>query len=173
MQTLEQTPGTIAGYKDLVAALEKETTAYRRLMRLAVRQNRYMRRQDTARLEENTQEWRRYLPEANELRLKRVEIQRPLQKNNADDMSPRVLLDDAPASVRAGLRDVIELWATVIGELNRQNSINGMLVKFCLDTVHEEVEIFRRVVSGESDGCYNDNGSVSGANFLGVISQQA
>ena len=41
-----------------------EADAYRRLLRLAVRQNRYMRRNDVARLEANAREWRRYLPEA-------------------------------------------------------------------------------------------------------------
>lgn len=52
----------------LAELLENEESQYRRLLRLAWRQNSYMKRQDVVRLETNSREWNRYLPLANQAR---------------------------------------------------------------------------------------------------------
>ena len=67
----------VTGLKDeegrrLGAVLDLEDSNYRRLLRLAWRQNSYMQRQDVDRLEANAREWARYLPEANEARIART-----------------------------------------------------------------------------------------------------
>ena len=52
-------------------ALTREKDNYRRLLRLAWRQNSYMKRQDVLRLDANSREWNRHLPRANAARLAR------------------------------------------------------------------------------------------------------
>ena len=52
----------------LASLLEVEDHNYRRLLRLAWRQNSYMKRQDVDRLEANTADWQRFLPQANAAR---------------------------------------------------------------------------------------------------------
>jgi len=50
--------------RELQVRLEAEEAAYRRLLRLAVRQNRYLRRQDLDRLGNNAGDWGRHRPAA-------------------------------------------------------------------------------------------------------------
>ena len=50
--------------RELCSCLAAEERAYRRLYRLARRQNRYLCRHDIERLEANAQEWGKYLPMA-------------------------------------------------------------------------------------------------------------
>ncbi|NCQ34572.1 hypothetical protein GW813_05720, partial [bacterium] len=57
-----------ADLQRLAELLENEESQYRRLLRLAWRQNSYMKRQDVDRLETNAREWNRYLPLANQAR---------------------------------------------------------------------------------------------------------
>jgi len=57
------------------------------LLRLSVRQNRYLRKQDLARLEANAAEWRRYMPSAETARTSRETYLKRLGEQHAIERS--------------------------------------------------------------------------------------
>ena len=72
MRTLNDSNGTLADEcRHLTALMNTEDTQYRRLLRLAWRQNSYMKRQDVDRLEANAHEWAHFLPQADQSRIAR------------------------------------------------------------------------------------------------------
>ena len=77
-------PPEARSLQDLLAT---EETAYRRLLRLSVRQNRYLRKQDLARLEANAAEWRRYMPSAETARTSRETYLKRLGEQHAIERS--------------------------------------------------------------------------------------
>ena len=162
--------------RQLGDVLTSESRHYRRLLRLAWRQNSYMQRQDVDRLEANAHEWARYLPLANEARLARERFVARLAAKSGLAIPPgRVedLLDythpDSKRSVTGALGSVRQAAA----KLARQNELNRLLAEFCLDLVHEEAEIFKNAVLENPAGCYDEEARNKGRGPGGVIVKQA
>jgi len=162
--------------RQLRLVLNNEGGHYRRLLRLAWRQNSYMQRQDVDRLEANAREWARYLPLANEARLERERFVSEMAARSGLRIPPgRVedLLDytrpEAKRSVTGALGQVRQAAA----KLARQNELNRLLAEFCLDLVHEEAEIFKSAVLENPAGCYDDEARNKGRGPGGVIVKQA
>lgn len=165
-------PETAAALNSL---LEEEWREHRRLLRLAVRQNRYLRRQDVRRMEANAGEWRRYLPVAEAARKRRERFLRELGEERglgAEESRLGRLAQTAEGQAGVGLRTCLEGWRRTAAELVRQNSLNGVLARFCLDLVGNEAELFRRGAGGDA-GCYESDGARTANGNACVIEQRA
>ena len=146
-----QTATTAEELERLCDLLENETQFYRKLWRLAVHQNTLMREQKTEELEQNTREWEQTLPE--------VEPFEEWASRNGHPEAERLV------SIR-------EEWRKVASELQRQNTLNGELARFCLDLVSDEAEMFRRAVQEDQGGSYDGNGQRQGG-AGGVVTHRA
>ncbi len=145
----------------LCALLAEEEGQYRRLRRLAWRQTAYLRRQDAARLESNAREWGKYLPEADASRRRREALVREIASArglDADRLSARGIACLAPEGAREPLRRALKRLSDTVADLYRQNGLNALLARFCLELVGEEAEIFRRAVLGDAAGLYGGDG---------------
>lgn len=161
--------------RSLLALLGDEREAYRRLLRLAVRQNRYLRRQDLARLEANADEWRRHMPQAESARALRESYLIQLGDNRGlsrGELSMSRLARQTGGAHGRDLRRGLRGWEETTAELMRQNSLNGMLARFCLGLVDEEASVLCRGMSGK-DGCYDSRGGERRGTPAGVIVRQA
>ncbi len=160
----------------LGAVLDMEGTQYRRLLRLAWRQNSYMQRQDVDRLEANAKEWGRYLPLADEARIARERYVGELASKNGLSIPPgRVedLLDYTDPETKRTVAGALGQVRRVAAKLARQNELNRLLAEFCLDLVHEEAEIFKSAVLENPAGCYDEDARNLGRGPGGVIVRQA
>jgi len=160
----------------LCALLEEETKAYKRLRRLAVRQNHFMRTQDTERLESNTREWECVLPEVKALRDERERLQRSLVERHGWPRDVETLEQWAERNGHPEVERLVELrdeWREAAEDLARQNELNGNLAKFCLDLVADEAEVFRRGVQDVDGGSYDENGKKSDSGTGGVVTHRA
>jgi len=156
--------------------LATEGTHYRRLLRLAWRQNSYMQRQDVDRLEANAREWARYLPLANEARLTRERFIAELAARHGITIPPgRVedLLDYTDPQTKRTVAGALGGVRQSAAKLARQNELNRLLAEFCLDLVHEEAEIFKSAVLENPAGCYGQDARNSRSGPGGVIVRQA
>ncbi len=156
--------------------LDLEGTHYRRLLRLAWRQNSYMQRQDVDRLEANAREWGRYLPMANEARIARERCVGELAARNGLTIPPgRVedLLDYTDPETKRKVAGALGGVRRAAARLARQNELNRLLADFCLDLVHEEAEIFKSAVLDNPAGCYDEGARNQGRGPGGVIVRQA
>jgi len=160
----------------LAELLEIEDGHYRRLLRLAWRQNSYMKRQDVDRLDANAREWNRYLPQANQARAARIRF---LARQGWDRgrEEGRIELADLPGNGRtpAGRRIgrlLVNMKRTAL-LLARQNELNRALAEFCLDLVREEGEIFKRFVLDDPSGCYGEDARRADRGPGGVLVKQA
>ncbi len=159
----------------LQTLLVSEEKDYRRLLRLAVRQNRYLRRQDLARLEFNAGEWRRYLPAAETSRSRREGYLLELGERygiDKQDLRMSALARSTRGTHGLALRQCLRAWEGTTGELVRQNSLNGLLARFCLDLVEDEAGLFYRGMHGPGDG-YEASGGKAKGSTTGVIIRQA
>jgi hypothetical protein len=160
----------------LVSLLEVETHNYKRLLRLAWRQNSYMKRQDVDRLEVNGREWARYLPVANESRLAREEYVQRMARERGMSIPPgsmTELLELVACDTKAEIQDAVnDLKATAV-RLARQNELNKDLASFCLDLAHEEAKIFKQSVLKDPAGCYSGEAQNIQSGPGGVLVRQA
>ena len=155
---------------------EAEVVAYRRLLRLAVRQNRYMRRHDVARLEANAAEWRRYLPEAGLAKRRRESFLASLALGRGlppESVTMSRLAELACPDERRNLGAAVAGWQNACADLHRQNSMNGLLARFCIDLIQDETTLFRDGVTGHPAGCYGGDGAPALAANPGVIERKA
>ena len=160
----------------LGAVLDLEDRNYRRLLRLAWRQNSYMQRQDVDRLHANAKEWARYLPEANESRIARERFVGQLAGKNGLVIPPdRVedLLDYTDMNTKKTVATSLNSVRRVAAKLARQTELNRLLAEFCLDLVAEEAEIFTSSVLENPAGCYDKEAQNKGRGPGGVIVRQA
>lgn len=160
----------------LCALLREEERQYRRLLRLAWRQNRYLRRQDTERLAENTQQWQKYLPLADAARCRREHAVAQLAENlgrGAERVSPLQLLDYADHDLKQQIRRHVRELVAVTGRLARQNELNRQLAAFCVALTQEEAEIFKRCVLSDPAGCYDRSARPKANGPGGVLVRQA
>ncbi len=165
---------SVAATRELAAAFAAETRHYGRLLRLAVRQNRYMRRQDVARLESNAAEWRRHLPEADVARERRRECVSRHWRDLAGEAVVDIdaLIAACDAAERPELVRRVGDWRRAASALHRQNGLNSMLARFCLDLVRAETDVLRRG-SAEPAGCYDGGGAYERAASASVMERQA
>lgn len=160
----------------LVSLLEVETHHYKRLLRLAWRQNSYMKRQDVDRLDANARDWARYLPEANESRLAREKYLQQIALETGIHIPPD-RIDDLLTHTSSVTREMVtgtlnELKATAV-RLARQNELNRELARFCLDLAREEAEIFKKCVLTDPSGCYSGSARSTNRGPGGVLVRQA
>lgn len=156
--------------------LRSESGQYRRLLRLAWRQNSYMQRQDVDRLAANAREWARYLPEANEARLDRERFVGQLATRHGITIPPgRVedLLDYTDQETKNTVAGALGGVRTSAAKLARQNELNRLLAEFCLDLVGEEAEIFKSAVMENPTGCYDEGARSKDRGPGGVLVRQA
>lgn len=162
--------------RQLADLLGLELTHYRRLLRLAWRQNSYMKRQDVDRLAANAGEWGRWIPAADRARLARERLVADLGRRLGVSIPPgRVgdLLDYAGAASRAEIDRLLGEVRRTAGRLARQNALNRQLAEFCLELAHEEAEIFRRCVLADPSGCYRGDARQNDRGPGGVLVRQA
>jgi hypothetical protein len=160
----------------LADLLGAELTHYRRLLRLAWRQNSYMKRQDVDRLAANARDWGRWIPAADRARLAREHLVAALSRRLGVAIPPgRVgdLMDYAGADQRAVVTGLLCEIRTTAGKLARQNSLNRQLAEFCVELAHEEAEIFKRCVLQDPSGCYRGDARQNDRGPGGVIVRQA
>ena len=160
----------------LVSLLEVETLHYKRLLRLAWRQNSYMKRQDVDRLEANAVEWSRYLPRANESRIARERFIHRLSLELGITIPPgtvKDLLAGVPQDGRTLIREMLNELKATTTRLARQNELNRDLAKFCLDLAQEEAEIFKKCVLKDPSGCYSGTAMNTSRGPGGVLVRQA
>ena len=114
----------------LCSMLQEEDRQYRRLLRLAWRQNKYMRHQDVDRLEKNAAEWQKYLPQANSARILREQYVTELGIKigiGPGMTSPRKLLDYAAADIQQTVKAVVRELLSTTTKLARQSELNRIL----------------------------------------------
>lgn len=144
----------------LADLLEWEEEHYRRLLRLAWRQNFYMKRQDVHRLEANARDWARHLPAANLAKAARERFLVEMAGRTASGGGRGLVgafLGCASTETRDRLQNGLTGLRRTVGKLARQNELNRTLSEFCLDLVREETEIFKRCVLENPAGCYGEN----------------
>ena len=160
----------------LVSLIEVETINYKRLLRLAWRQNSYMKRQDVDRLDANARQWSRFLPVANESRIAREQYVQRIARDRGVRIPPgnlNDLLKNVCEETRAQVMEVLnQLKATAV-RLARQNDLNKELAKFCLDLAQEEAEIFKKCVLNDPSGCYSGKAQTTSRGPGGVLVRQA
>jgi hypothetical protein len=160
----------------LASLLEIEDRNYCRLLRLAWRQNSYMKRQDVDRLDTNSREWSRYLPEADMARLGRERYMGDLARKLGLSMPPakiQDLLDYVDPGLRKEINLALDKLIKTTGALARQNEANRSLAQFCIDLAKEEAEIFKNTILDDPQGCYGDDAQASNRGPGGLFIKQA
>ena len=143
----------------LASLLEVEDHNYRRLLRLAWRQNSYMKRQDVDRLEANTADWQRFLPQANAAREARDRFMKKVLRDLGLDAGKRTrdLLPYVDEEAGLLIRRALAGLDRTMARLARQNELNRNLAGFCLELAKEEARIFREVLLDDPAGCYGED----------------
>jgi hypothetical protein len=162
--------------RQLAGLLGEELNHYRRLLRLAWRQNSYMKRQDVDRLAANARDWGRWIPAADRARLARERLVAALGDRLGVAIPPgRVgdLLDYAGTEQKTVVAGLLREIRATAGNLARQNALNRHLAEFCLELAHEEAEIFKRCVLADPAGCYRGDARQSDRGPGGVLVRQA
>lgn len=160
----------------LASLLEIEDRNYRRLLRLAWRQNSYMRRQDVDRLESNARDWSIYLPRANEARIARERFVSQLGDNLGRPIPPNKMIDlleFASDTTRGRVVTSIRKLQQTTLRLARQNELNRTLAEYCLDLANEESKLFQRALKEEPNGCYDGGARPETRSPGGVLQRQA
>lgn len=158
----------------LASLLEVEDRHYRRLLRLAWRQNSYMKRQDVHRLEANARDWARHLPAAGEARGARESyVRRLLDEVGGSGRRVRDLLGHLPADARARVGAALAALDRTASRLARQNELNRHLAEFCLDLAREEARIYRDVLLEDPAGRYDARAQAQRRDSGGVLERQA
>jgi len=177
MKTQTRHFAPLAGELDRLAELlELEHKQYRRLLRLAWRQNSYMKRQDVDRLEANSREWSLYLGQAEQVRGAREKYLVHLKESLGLDVPvgniTAFLIHGNPA-LQFRIRKCLGGIKLTASKLARQNELNRSLAEFCLDLAREENEIFKRCVLDDPAGCYGDDARKTDRGPGGVLVRQA
>ncbi len=168
--------GRAARYRQLAALLDIEDSHYRRLLRLARRQNSYMKRQDVDRLEANSADWARHLPGADQARIVRERHVAELALETGVHVPPghiSDLLDYIEPPIRREVTAALDRLRRTAGRLARQNALNRNLAEFCLDLVQEESQIFKKCILENPAGCYGGDAQAKSRGPGGFLVKQA
>jgi len=175
-RTNRQTEPMAAEYHRLAVLLDLEDSHYRRLLRLAWRQNSYMKRQDVDRLEANAADWARHLPPADQARITRERHVAALAQKTGISVPPGHISDllgyTDPVQKKL-VRGALDRLRRTAGRLARQNALNRNLAEFCLDLAQEESQIFKKCVLEDPTGCYGGNARATGRGPGGFLVKQA
>ena len=167
---------TGADCRRLASLMDTEDQHYRRLLRLAWRQNSYMKRQDVDRLEANATEWAHYLPASDQARIARERYVAELARRAGIVVPPGQvsdLLDYTDPQTRREVKVAMNRLRRTADRLARQNALNRNLAEFCLDLAAEESQIFRKCVLEDPAGCYGDDAKATGRGPGGFLVKQA
>jgi len=128
----------------LSALIVAEETHYRRLLRLAWRQNSYMKRQDVDRLDANAAEWSQHLPGADQSRIARERLISEIAaasglKSPPAQISELFLQVDPGTNLQ--LTVAMNRLRDTVGKLARQNELNRNLAEFCLDLAQDRKSV--------------------------------
>ncbi|MBC8426781.1 flagellar export chaperone FlgN [bacterium] len=159
----------------LRSLLVAEEDAYAGLLQLALAQNSCLRGQDVAGLEANAGDWRDRMPAAEVARTARETYLLELGERHhigREHLRMSRLARSTGGETGRDLRHSLRSWERTTGELMRQNSLNGMLARFCLGLVDEEANILCNGMTG-NDGCYDAQGGERKGACAGVIVRQA
>jgi hypothetical protein len=159
--------------RNLCELMGAEDRAYRRLLRLAWRQTRYLRRNDVLRLASNAVEWRHHLTAAGRARQARERCEREVLAARRLSGVAQLLQQMADPESRDGLVGAVHSLADTVARLCRQNELNRQLAAYCLDLVREETEIFQRGVLEDPAGRYGGDAVRANAPPGGVLVRQA
>lgn len=171
---VEQKRITTEQISKLEGLLSVETIEYCRLLRIAIKQNSYLRRRDVKRIEHNAHEWSKYLPLAEKAKTARESMLKDelgfSQKhlNNIKITDLKKLAGSLPDS----FCDAWDKWKRSIVDLERQNNLNGVLAHFCLELVSDELGAIREDCSDEQN-CYDTQGEIPGGRINSVITRRA
>lgn len=158
----------------LASLMEIEDRHYRRLLRLAWRQNSYMKRQDVHRLEANAADWARHLPPATEARTARESFVKQLAaETGLGGARVRDLLPSLTPAARLEVEAALGVLDRTTARLARQNELNRHLAEFCLDMAREEARIYRDVLLDDPAGCYDQSAQTRQRGAGGVLVRQA
>ncbi len=160
----------------LTSLLETEEKNYRRLLRLAWRQNSYMKRQDVDRLDANALDWAQHLPVADQARIARERLVAKIAGKAGVSVPPgRVsdLLDYTDPISRNTVTALMNRLRKTTGRLARQNQLNRNLAEFCLDLAREESKIFKNCVLEDPAGCYGGDAKATSRGPSGFLVKQA
>ncbi len=156
--------------------MTSEESQYRRLLRLAWRQNSYMKRQDVDRLDANAAQWSQYLPAADRSRIARERLISDMAKAaglNLPLAQVSDLLSSANTATKTQVTRAMKRLRDTVAQLARQNELNRNLAEFCLDLAQEESKIFKDCVLKDPAGCYGDDAQKTGRGPGGFIVKQA
>jgi len=160
----------------LTSLLEIEDKNYRRLLRLAWRQNSYMKRQDVDRLDANAHDWAQFLPIADQSRIARERHVAAMASKAGISVPPgRVsdLLDYTDPLTRKVVSAMMISLRRTAGKLAQQNRLNRNLAEFCLDLAQEESKIFKNCVLEDPAGCYGGDAKATSRGPSGFLVKQA
>jgi hypothetical protein len=161
-------------WRRLEALLTAEDSHYRRLLRLAWRQNSYMKRQDVDRLEANAEDWSRHLPAADTARIARERFCDELHRAaGIPGTGVGPLLEHCSAEGRDTLAGTLDRVRRSAARLARQNELNRHLADFCIGLAQEESRIFRDCVLDDPAGCYGRDARNTARGAGGVLARQA
>lgn len=171
---IEQKRITAKQISKLESLLSAEMSEYRRLSRIAIKQNSYMRKRDVRRIEHNATEWAKYLPIAEKAKKARESMlineigysKKQLNSINIQD------LEKMAGSLPDSFCDAWDKWKSSIADLERQNSLNGILAHFCLELVSDELGAIREDCSSKQD-CYDTQGEIPDGRINSVITRRA
>jgi hypothetical protein len=171
---VEQKQITASQVNELSSLMKAEIVEYNRLYRIAVKQNNYMRKQDIDRLDNNATEWAKYLPIAEYAKNCRETLMKRLFK--CDDTQIKKIkikdFEDLAGSLPDSFHELWNNWLESITKLERQNSLNGVLAKFCLEMVTDEIGAIRDECF-DKQSCYDTHGEFSGNHVNSVIVRKA
>jgi len=162
--------------RHLVELLQIEESHYRRLLRLAWRQNSYMKRQDVDRLQTNAEEWAYHLPRADAARIERERMVTSIAAKTGVTIPPGHISDltnDVDPLVKSEMTETMRRLRGTAAALSRQNELNRALAEFCLDLAEEESKIFRHGVLADPAGCYDGDAKATSRGAGGFLVKQA
>ncbi|MBT4292233.1 hypothetical protein HOD41_06035 [bacterium] len=171
---IEQKRITSQQISKLESLLSAELFEYRRLRRIAIKQNSYLRKRDVQRIEHNATEWAKYLPMAEKAKNARESMlvneigcsEKQLNSLNIQD------LEKLAGSLPDSFCETWDKWKLSISDLERQNNLNGILARFCLELVSDELGAIKEDCSDKQD-CYDTQGGIPGGKINSVITRRA
>lgn len=160
----------------LCSTLGQEILAYHGLLRLATRQNRFLRRHELTELESLADAWALHQHEVDGLRQRRIAAQECAARAvglPADATLGDITQDGAmPGPAGTELARLRRSLKRALAALKRQNTLNGRLARFCLDLAAGEADAVRRGLCDADGATYDARGAMA-ARSGGVVTRQA
>jgi len=151
-----------AGLVNLRDALAAEVSQYHGLLILSRRQNRFMRHLALPELEALTREWEERRPRADGVRCRRLEAQEGAARGmNMPSDTPLSKIVRQGGGMAEELKSLSRSHRKALTALERQNTLNNRLARFCLDLVAGEADALRNGMNSTAGGTYDDRGAMA------------